>query len=113
MMLLAWLHVPRSLQTLTRLSSDSRANLDSPVNRTLQQSATVQLRCWRHHFNLGSLYYPVSGTQTCSTREYNPFMWSIWRPVLADIVLPSETATMYVIFAEIARRFRFAIIAVY
>ncbi|GFT97544.1 uncharacterized protein TNCV_387071 [Trichonephila clavipes] len=98
---------------LIRLSSGSRANLDSLVNMTLVQSDTVQLPCSRHHFNRAPLYGTDRETQTRGTQAYSPFICNIWRTVAADIALPMDAVTIDVTRVEVALRFRLATIAIY
>ncbi|GBM54873.1 hypothetical protein AVEN_158310-1 [Araneus ventricosus] len=112
-MFLRRLGVPCSLQTLTRLSSGCRANLNSSVNITLPQSDTVQFTCWRHHFNRAPLDWMDKGTQTRGTRACRPFMCNLRRTVVADIVLPMVAATIDVTRVEVDLRFRLATTAIY
>ncbi|GFV56463.1 uncharacterized protein TNCV_4203871 [Trichonephila clavipes] len=57
------LRVPCLRHILIRLSSGSRANLDSSVNMTLPQSDTVQFPCSRPQFNHAPLAWTDRGTQ--------------------------------------------------
>ncbi|GBN11130.1 hypothetical protein AVEN_91328-1 [Araneus ventricosus] len=92
----------------TLISSGCMANLDSSVNITLPQSDTVQFTFWRNHFNRAPLDWTNKGTQTRGTRVYRPFMCSLRRTVVADIVLSMAAATIDVTRVEVDRRFRLA-----
>ncbi|GFX25700.1 uncharacterized protein TNCV_1205771 [Trichonephila clavipes] len=83
-----------------------RANLDSSVNMTLPQSDTVQLPCFRHHFNRTSLDWTDRGTQTRGTRVYSSFICNLRRTVAADIALQIDAVTVDVTRVEVALRFR-------
>ena len=96
-----------------RLSSDFRANLDSSVNITLLQSDTVQLTCFRNHFNHASLDWTDRKIQTRGIRGYIPLICNLQRIVAADIILPMDAVTIDVTRVEVALLFRLAKIAIY
>ena len=95
------LHVPCYLQTLTGASSGLRANLVSCVSITLPQSDTVRFTCSLHHFNLAPLVWTDKRTQTCCSREYRPFMFSLRRTEVVDIVYLLAAATIHIKHVEV------------
>ncbi|GFS91968.1 uncharacterized protein TNCV_1931391 [Trichonephila clavipes] len=107
------LRVPCLRHILIRLSSGSRANLDSPVNMTLPQWDTVQLPCSLHHLNHAPLHWTDRGTQTRGTQAYSPFICNLRRTVAADISLPMDAVTIDFTRVEVALLFRLATISIY
>ena len=79
---------------------------------TLPQSDTVQLTCFRHHFNRVPLDWMDRKTQTRSTRPYSPLICNLRGTVTADIALPMDAVTIDVTRVKIALRFRLAKIAI-
>ncbi|GBN67817.1 hypothetical protein AVEN_36461-1 [Araneus ventricosus] len=107
------LRVPCSLQTRTSLSTGCRVNLDSFLDITFPQSSTAQFTCWRHHFNRAPLDWTDKGAQTRGTRAYRPFMFSLRRKVVANIILPIAVATIDITYVEVDRRFRLVTTEIY
>ena len=96
-----------------RLSSDFRANLDSSVNITLLQSDTVQLTCFRNHFNHASLDWTDRKIQTRGIRGYIPLICNLQRIVAADVALPMDHITIDVARVEVVLPFHLSKIVKY
>lgn len=88
------LRVSFSLQTPQWLSSGCMANIDSSVNITSPYSDTLQVICFRHHFNRALLNLTNRGTQTRGIRAYSLFMCTFRRTMIASIVLLMGAATI-------------------
>ena len=77
------------------------------------QSVTMQITCWKHHFNRAFLDWTVEGMQTSGIRLYKPCIRSLRQAVASDTFLAMVAATIDITRVQLGLRFRFVITAIH